>query len=374
VFPGVICVWTCGGISLDFTGDLRELSAPVDKPVDGFAALLTTADHYRSGIEVVADHQRAPDWPEMTRRGASLYRRRQVAGASTALRRPPASGRVPAVRLAVALVLGSALLVGCAERAPRAAPGEARRVISLTPSSTELVAAAGGLDRLVAVDRYSSHPPEVDALPEVGDFLSPRIEAILALKPDLVVLDEVQRKTAEKLAAAGVATLVLDVHRIEDVRAGLLAVGEALGTRGEAERAIARMDRELAELRDRAAARGRTTRVLVAVDREHGGLRGLVAAGAGSFLDELVALAGGDNVVAAGGRYVKLAADRVVAASPEVILDATHGAAVADWSEIARVPAVAAGRVHPLSDGSFQAPTPRAAAAARHLEALLHPR
>jgi iron complex transport system substrate-binding protein len=277
--------------------------------------------------------------------------------------------------IAVFAVAAAAIAVaGCgAERAPRSDRAVARRVVTLTPSSTELVVALGARDRLVGVDEYSRAQAGVE-LPTVGDFLAPRIEAILGLAPDLVVLDEVQRKTADKLAAAGVRAIVLDIQGIADVRAGALEVAAALGDRAAGERVVGELDRALAELRRRAAARAARPRVLLVVDHELGGLRGLIASGPGSYLDELVALAGGDNVLAgAGQRYVKLAADRVIAAAPDVVVDVTHAASASDWAELTRVPAVAAGRVHALSDKGFVAPTPRAAEAAARLATLLYP-
>lgn len=261
---------------------------------------------------------------------------------------------------------------GCPGREP-AATGPARRVVTLTPSSTEIVAAAGGLDRLVGVDRYSTHPPAVAALPRVGDFLSPSLEAILALRPDLVVLDRLQHETADQLAAAGIRTVSLDVHRIADVEAGLASVGDALGTRVQADRSIAALSAAVAATRARASGRARV-RTLIIVDRQPDGLRGAVAAGPGSYLDELVALAGGDNVMAVTGvRYPRLTADRIVEAAPTVILDATHAGQLAAWQEVARVPAVAAGRVHALTGGAFEAPSPRVGEALATIERLLHP-
>jgi iron complex transport system substrate-binding protein len=280
-------------------------------------------------------------------------------------------------RAAIAAALTALLALGCS-RPRHHADGAVRRVVTLTPSSTEITAAAGGLSRIVGVDRFSSVPPEVADLPRVGDFLSPRIESILALDPDLVVLDRVQQTVADKLAAAGVATLVLDIQRIEDVRAGLAAVGDALGTRADADRTIAAMDRAIAATRARAATRTTRPRTLMVVDRELGGLRGLVAAGPGTYLDELCTVAGGANAMAdVAVRYPKLAADRVVEAAPDVILDATHAddpaAAVADWRSLEHVPAIEAGRVHILSSSLFTAPSPRVGEALAELERLLYP-
>ncbi|MGZ3430188.1 MAG: ABC transporter substrate-binding protein, partial [Polyangia bacterium] len=86
-----------------------------------------------------------------------------------------------ATALAVAL-----LMMGACHRAPPPAPREALRIVSLAPSSTEILFALGAGDRLVGVDQYSDWPPAAARLPRVGSDLSPSVERILALKPDVV--------------------------------------------------------------------------------------------------------------------------------------------------------------------------------------------
>jgi iron complex transport system substrate-binding protein len=267
------------------------------------------------------------------------------------------------------------------DRADRRPTGTGRpaRVVSTTPSSTEVVAAAGGAARLVGVDRYSTWPPEVKGLPVVGDFVSPSIEAILQLTPDLVVLDAVQARTAEALAAGGIRTLVLPMHTIDDVLEGLTRTGQALGSQAEADRARAGLERAIAAARQRGQARARRPRVLLVVDREVGELRSLVASGPGSYLDQLVTLLGGENVLAGSSvRYPKISPETVIETAPDIILDATHtsdpASALRDWQRLAAVPAVAAGRVHMIGsegDGYYVSPGPRLDLALAGLEPLL---
>lgn len=283
--------------------------------------------------------------------------------------------RARRLETAAALVAATCALLtgGCRDSADKAdRGGPAARIVSLTPSSTELVAAVGATDRLVGRDRYSTYPPEVESLPVVGDFLSPNAEAIVRLRPDLVVLDQVQARIAPSLEQSGITTLVLSMHTLRDVRAGLVAVGEATGREREAAAAADRLDGEVAALAARTAARSERPRVLAIVDREPGALRGLVAAGPGSYLDELLARVGAENALAAAGvRYPKISADQILRDPPDVILDASQ-ADPADWSALADLPAVKAERVHALRDRLFQSPSPRVDGALRELEELLY--
>lgn len=271
----------------------------------------------------------------------------------------------------------AALAAGCSRSGPEAGSGPIKRVVSTTPSSTEIVAAVAGADLLVGRDRFSSYPPAVTRLPVVGDFVSPSVEAILQLEPDLVVLDAVQVRTAEALRAGGVRTLVLEMHTIEDVLTGVSRAGQALGAPQQAAALRARLEQAIAGARAQGQARARRPRVLLVVDREIGALRGLVASGPGSYLDELVSLLGGENVLAGSAvRYPKISPETVIEAAPDVILDATHtdapDAALADWRALARVPAVASGRVHMIGgEGYFVSPGPRLDLALAGLAKLL---
>jgi iron complex transport system substrate-binding protein len=237
------------------------------------------------------------------------------------------------------------------------------RVVSLTPSATEVVAALGAAALLVGVDDYSAFPPEVAALPKVGSFLAPNLETIVGLRPTLVIVDDVHGQAAGALDDAGISTVACAIHALPDVKAALRTVGARLGKPADAARVVEAIDSAL----DHAAANrpAKRPRVLAVIDREAGGLGNLVSAGPGSWIDELLAVVGGDNVLAAAGvRYPKISAEEVLRTRPDVILDLSYAARqdLAPWQQLA-VPAVTTGHVRALSDAYLIAPSPRVAEA-----------
>jgi iron complex transport system substrate-binding protein len=289
------------------------------------------------------------------------------------------SAALIAIRTALLIALAAAAASACDRDRSGAPTGVPRRIVTTTPSATELVAAAAGAGLLVGRDRFSTYPPEVKRLPVVGEFVSPSVEAILQLDPDLVVLDAVQVRTAEALRAGGVRTLVLEMHTVEDVLDGLTQVGDAVGAIDRAAQTRARLQGAIARARAHGLARARRPRVLLIQDREVGALRSLVACGPGSYLDELVTLLGGENVLAGSSvRYPKISPETVIEAAPDIILDATFtgdpDAALRDWNALAAVPAVASRRIHMLGSeatGYFVSPGPRLDVALAGLEKLL---
>ena len=250
-------------------------------------------------------------------------------------------------------------------------------MITLTPSATELVHAVGATDLLVGVDQYSTYPPEVASLPKVGSFLSPDFEAIVALRPDLVITDDVHEDVAGALRDAGIPALMIDMHSLADVRRGLETVGPRLGRADAARAAVDALDRAVDEVGLRR--HHPAPRVLAVIDREAGGLGNLVAAGPGSWIDELLAIVDARNVLSgAGVRYPKIGGEELLRAAPDVIVDASYVAtperAAADWAEAANVPAVRDGRILVLKEPYFLAPSPRVARALVELEAALYNR
>jgi iron complex transport system substrate-binding protein len=283
--------------------------------------------------------------------GASGCRRDDAGSAAPSPAPSPAAGSAPTTLASP--TAGSAADAG----------GPAPRLVSLTPSATEVVAALGATGLLVGVDDYSAFPAEVARLPKVGSFLAPNLEIIVGLRPTLVIVDDVHGQAAGALGDAGIATVACAIHALPDVKAALRAVGARIGRAAEADRVVETIDAAL----DRAAAErpARRPRVLAVIDREAGGLGNLVTAGPGSWIDELLAVVGGDNVLrAAGVRYPKISVEEVLRTRPEVILDLSFAARqdIAPWGRLA-IPAVAAHRVRALDDAYLIAPSPRVAEA-----------
>lgn len=252
-----------------------------------------------------------------------------------------------------------ALLIGCGSKREPAATSGPPRIVSLTPSATEIVAALGAADQLVGVDEFSKYPPEVEKLPKVGSFLAPNLEVIVKLAPTLVIIDDIHGQVAGALRDHGVATVECDMHALPDVKKALRSVGDKLGRSKEASAAIEDIDHAL----DEAAAKrpARHPRVLAIIDREAGGTGGLIAAGPGSWVDELIAVSGGDNVLAASGvRYPKISLEEVLKGDPEVILDVSYSAEreISAWNSV-EVSAVKNGRVRAMKEPFLRGPSPR---------------
>jgi iron complex transport system substrate-binding protein len=197
-------------------------------------------------------------------------------------------------------------------------PPSPQRVVTLAPSLTECVVALGASSRLVGVTRFDELP-EVAAVARVGGFSDPSIEAVLALKPELVLVQPGpgNREPVDKLAHLGVPILALPLDTVAHVEGALGEIGRALGLPSQGEALAAELRATRVAVRRRAAGLPRL-RVLFVY-----GFEPLVVAGPGSFAHELLQDAGAINVVEkAASAYPVYTPEAAVAARPDIIIDA----------------------------------------------------
>ena len=188
-----------------------------------------------------------------------------------------------------------------------------QRIVSLLPSLTETVCELGQCQRLVGVDRYSNHPPSVQRLPQVGGGLDPNIEAIVALRPD-VVLMATSARAGERLQALGIKVVALEPKTHADVQRVVLQLGQVLGV-ADAQRIWRAIDAGVSAAVQSLPPHVRNTRVYFEVNE------GPYAAGESSFIGETLTRLGVKNIVpAALGPFPKLNPEYIVRANPDLIM------------------------------------------------------
>jgi len=192
-------------------------------------------------------------------------------------------------------------------------PRSPQRIVSLLPSLTETVCELGQCQRLVGVDRYSNFPASVRALPQVGGGLDPNIEAIVALKPD-VVLMATSSRASDRLEALGMKVIALEPKTHADVRRVLEKIGALLEV-NDAQRVWRVIDAGVQAAAQSLPPAVRNTRVYFEVNSAP------FAAGEISFIGETLARLGVKNIVPAKlGPFPKLNPEYVVRANPDLIM------------------------------------------------------
>ncbi len=190
-----------------------------------------------------------------------------------------------------------------------------QRIVSLLPSLTESVCALGQCDRLVGVDRYSNYPDRVKKLPQVGGGLDPNIEAIVALKPDLVLM-AASAQAGARLQSLGLKVMTLEPETHADVRRVLEKLGQVLAV-SDAWRVWQGIESAMQLATKSLPARMGVARVYFEVNRAP------YAAGEASFIGETLSWLGVKNIVPASmGPFPLINPEFVVRADPDVIMAA----------------------------------------------------
>jgi iron complex transport system substrate-binding protein len=215
-----------------------------------------------------------------------------------------------------------------------------RRIVSLLPSLTEFVCVLGACERLVGVDDYSDYPASVRKLPHVGGLEDARVESIVGLRPDLVLVPTSSR-ALPRLQALGLKVLALEPRTFADVRRMLALLGPVLAAK-DAQQVWREIERGVAAAAAALPHELRGTRVYFEVSTAP------YAAGEASFIGELLARIGARNIVpAALGPFPKLNPEFVVRADPDVIMlaEEERGARIAERPGWQHLRAVRAGRI-----------------------------
>ncbi|MBA3058232.1 MAG: ABC transporter substrate-binding protein [Gammaproteobacteria bacterium] len=188
-----------------------------------------------------------------------------------------------------------------------------QRIVSLLPSLTESVCELGACARLVGVDRYSNYPASLQKLPQVGGGLDPNIEAIVALRPD-VVLMAVSSRASERLRSLGIKVVSLEPKTHADVQRVMLKIGEVLAV-PDAAKIWRVIDAGVSAAAQSVPASAKGTRVYFEVNQ------GPYAAGESSFIGETLTRLGVKNIVPAKlGPFPKLNPEYIVRANPDLIM------------------------------------------------------
>lgn len=235
-------------------------------------------------------------------------------------------------------------------------PENVERVISLAPSLTEMIFAAGAGNKLVGVTTFCNYPPEAEQIQKVSDTQTPNIESIIALKPEVVFVSTAsQLETFTKtLESQNIAVFVTGPNGLDDIYKSIATVGDILGTRERADEVVREMRKRVARVE--ALARGaERPKVFVQIDKNS-----LYTVGKDSFITDIIARAGGVSATAdlATG-YPKLSKETALALNPEVII-LSESSDNREPNEVFRnSPAVKNKRVYNINADLLSRPGPR---------------
>lgn len=279
-----------------------------------------------------------------------------------------------------AVLLGlCGVLVGLDFSRATHAQSQPQRIISLIPSTTEMLFAMGAGARVVGVGNFDRYPPEALTRTKVGGLIDPDVERIISLKPDLVLVYGTQTDLRTQLDRAKIPMFLYQHAGLPDITTTIRELGARIGSAQDANALADRIEAEIADVRKRVAGRPRP-RTLLVFGRDAETLRGIYASGAVGFLHDMLEAAGGTNVFSDVQRQsIQTTSELAVARAPDVIVEvgidtaSTSGRNLRAWDSLSSIPAVRNKRIYQLRGDGMMNPGPRISASVRRMAEVLHP-
>lgn len=268
----------------------------------------------------------------------------------------------------------------CGGGEERPAPPEGElRILSLSPNVTEVLFELGLADNIVGVTDFCRYPPEAREKERVGGLLNPNLERMFALEPSLVIMLPAHGDLARKMEKRGITALAVPNDTVEDVIVSIETIGVATGREKEAARLVEEI-RGVVE-RVRAGKPAKRWRTMIVVDRTEGALTDIYVAGPGTYLDEVIRIAGGENAFGnALARYPSAGVEEILHRNPEVIIELKPGGTDreetqrkirVEWERLPGLAAAEGERIFVLAGDHLLVPGPRISQAIESIGSLL---
>ncbi len=249
-------------------------------------------------------------------------------------------------------------------------PAKVERAISLAPNLTEIVFAVGGGDKLVGVTSFCNYPAEAKSIQKVSDTLTPNIENIIALKPQVVFVSTASQLESfmQTLDEQNIAVFVTAPDGIEGIYKSINDIGAILGRETNAEEVVTGLKKRVSFVENQTAEMGRP-KVFVQIDKN-----ALYTIGKESFITDIIQRAGGVSVTAnVGTAYPKLSKETALALMPDVIILSESDGNREPNEVFKNSPAVKNGKVFSVDADLLSRPGPRIVDALEKIARDLHP-
>ena len=257
-----------------------------------------------------------------------------------------------------------------------------KRIISTSPSITEILFALGLKDRIVAVTDFCIYPEEACNLPSIGGVLNPDIETIVSLTPDLIIHQSDSAKMEKNIKSLGIPTLSIKVRTISDIFESINLLGKELNCQEAAKKLLFLLKDKINTFKQRLAGR-LPKKVLLLLGDSSNPARDLYAVGPGTFLNELLILSGGKNILQnSKAQYPKLLKEYIIEQSPEIIIEVGPKSdlskkeinyRIEQWNRFPTIKAIKDKRIHFIGEDYILIPGPRLVKILEKFTKIIHP-
>jgi iron complex transport system substrate-binding protein len=280
-----------------------------------------------------------------------------------------------------ALLIGMLCLVLAAMGSKNLLTAPYERIICAAPSVTEIVFSLGLGDQVVGVSHFAVYPPEAKNKKSIGGLINPSRERITALKPDLVLTQGKHERLAELCRKQDITFVSVNIENTKDIYKAILELGSLLGAAQQAQKLIQHIKTDISSLTSQVQPLSKK-KVFLCLSHTPGDLTGLMTTGEGTFLDEIIEMAGGINIFSdLKKRYPRVSKESLIMRQPDIIIEIYAKGLNAnqqemlrkDWDRLSLLPAVRNSRIHFLTDDYLLIPGVRINLILRKFIQTIHP-
>jgi len=257
-----------------------------------------------------------------------------------------------------------------------------QRIVCMSPSITEIVFALGGEDRVVGVSNFCLYPPEAKKKPKLGGFLNPNFEQLIALNPDLVVVQGISEKITQFCQQEDIELLRVQVDSVESICNDIEVLGRKLGCPERGKQLSFEISGTLNDIKTRLA-QCEPRKVFFSLYRTTGSMSGLTTIGANTFVSELIGICGGENIFNdVAIRYPQISKESLLKRVPQIIIEpiSTENLSpqyrkkvIGDWRDFFAGVSTEELRIYLPASEALLIPGPRIVQAAAMLAKMIHP-
>jgi|CXWL01.1.fsa_nt_gi iron complex transport system substrate-binding protein len=284
-------------------------------------------------------------------------------------------------RVLIAYLLMATAAARCLKAEDNKSASVPRRIVAIAPNTAEMICDLGACGNIVGVSKFCVHPQELKTRTQVGGLYDPDIEGIIALRPDLLVTRG-KHDSLERLAEQ----LKIPIYRdetdsLDGIERTVQELGALLDRREQATVVVRDFRARLNRIRERTADK-KKVRILLTVSRNPERLSNILTTGRGTFLSEMLEIAGGTNVFGdVDMRYPEVSVESIIAKQPDCIIElmpeidvaAGHQQLREQWSQLSMIPAVRNQRIYFCSDENALIPSPRYTEFIDKVSRIVHP-
>lgn len=247
------------------------------------------------------------------------------------------------------------------------------KVASMSPNNTETLFALGLGDKVIGVSTYCNYPEEAASKDKLGDFWDPNIELIIEANPDLLFVgNAAPMEFIDKMEDSDIMVVALEGYNIAGTYEAILNTGKVMGVEDKAQDLVDSMKTKVSEIETKVEGSDKTKSYFVISYGDQGDF----TAGAGSFIDEMITLAGGENIAGDMDQpWAEYSIERLIEKDPEIIFASIHSGAetIADASGYKELTAIKEGRIVIVDDDLVTRAGPRIVEGLEEIAKGMHP-